>query len=76
MKPKRKATKGSVKRFFKKRSPLVRSASRIIKQLYGSNEERLGQFEMIEQSEAFQRKYPGLLGKDVAAIVRLQLSTF
>jgi len=51
-------------------------ASNIIKNLDGSNEEKLGQFEMIEQTEAFHKKYPGLVGKDVAAIVRLELSNF
>lgn len=43
-------------------------------QLYGSNEERLGQLEMIAKTEQFQAKYPGLIGKDVATIIKLQLS--
>ena len=51
-------------------------ASNIIKSLDGSDEEKLGQFEMIEQTEAFHKKYPGLVGKDVAEIIRLQLSKF
>jgi hypothetical protein len=51
-------------------------ASNIIKSLDGSNEEKLGQFEMVVKTEQFRRKYPGLMGKDVATIVRLQLSKF
>ena len=51
-------------------------ASNIIKSLDGTNEEKLGQFEMIEQTEAFHKKYPGFVGKDVAEIIRLQLSKF
>jgi hypothetical protein len=51
-------------------------ASNIIKNLDGSDEEKLGQFEMVVQTEQFQRKYPGLLGKDVATIVRLELTKF
>ena len=48
-------------------------ASNIIKKLEGSDEEKLGQFEIFIQTEEFRRKYPGLLGKDVATIVRMQL---
>ena len=64
------------KRFFRPSNPLLQTASNIIKKLEGTNEEKLGQFEMIEQTEAFRKKYPGLMGKDVATIVRLQLSKF
>jgi len=74
MKHKYKSKKRSVRRFFGKNNPLLRIANRIMKQLYGSNEEKLGQLGMIEQSEAFQKKYPGLVGKDIAAIIKLQLS--
>ena len=64
------------KRFFRPNNPLLQTASNIIKKLEGTNEEKLGQFEMIEQTEAFHKKYPGLMGKDVATIVRLELSKF
>ena len=62
------------KRFFGEDNRLLRTANRIISQLYGNNEERLAQFEMIAKSEQFQKKYPGLLAKDIAAIVRIELS--
>ena len=61
------------KRFFRPNNPLLRMASNIIKKLEGSDEEKLGQFEIFIQTEEFRRKYPGLLGKDVATIVRMQL---
>jgi len=61
------------KRFFRTNNPLLIEASKVMNQLYGSNEERLGQLEMVVQTEEFRRKYPGLIGKDVAAIVRSQL---
>jgi hypothetical protein len=64
------------KRFFRPSNPLLQMASNIIKSLDGSNEEKLGQFEMVVKTEQFRRKYPGLMGKDVATIVRLQLSKF
>jgi hypothetical protein len=64
------------KRFFRPNNPLLQIASNIIKSLDGSNEEKLGQFEMVVKTEQFQRKYPGLMGKDVATIVRLELSKF
>lgn len=64
------------KRFFRQSNPLLQQASSIIKQLDGTDEEKLGQFELVVKTEAFQRKYPGLLGKDVATIVRLQLSKY
>ena len=52
-------------------------AASIIKILDGAtNEEKLGQFEMIAHSESFQRRFPGLLGKDVATLIRLQLSKY
>ena len=62
------------KSFFGKDNRLIRTANRIISQLYGNNEERLAQFEMIAESEQFQKKYPGLLAKDIAAIVKIELS--
>ena len=62
------------KSFFGNDNRLIRAANRIISQLYGNNEERLAQFEMIAKSEQFQKKYPGLLAKDIAAIVRIELS--
>ena len=61
------------KRFFRANNPLLREATKVMNQLYGSNEERLGQLEMIIQTEEYNRKYPGLIGKDVASIVRSQL---
>ena len=61
------------KHFFRPNNPLLRMASNIIKKLEGSDEEKLGQFEILIQTEEFRRKYPGLLGKDVATIVRMQL---
>ena len=62
------------KSFFGKDNRLIHTANRIISQLYGNNEERLAQFEMIAESEQFQKKYPGLLAKDIASIVRIELS--
>jgi hypothetical protein len=62
------------KRFFGKDNRLIRTANKIISQLYGNNEERLAQFEMIAKSEQFQKKYPGFLAKDIASIVRIELS--
>ena len=64
------------KRFFRPSNPLLQTASNIIKKLEGTDKEKLEQFEMIEQTEAFHKKYPGLVGKDVAEIIRLQLSKF
>ena len=61
------------KRFFRKSNPLLRNANRIIKDLEGSNEERLGQFEMIERTPQFKEKYPELKGKDIAFLVKAQL---
>jgi hypothetical protein len=61
------------KRFFRTNNPLLREASKVMKQLYGSNEERLGQLEMVIQTKEFQKKYPGPIGEDVANIVRSQL---
>lgn len=61
------------KRFFRANNPLLVEASKVMNQLYGTNEERLGQLEMVVKTEAFQEKYPGLIGKDVATIVRSQL---
>lgn len=61
------------KRFFRANNPLLREATKVMNQLYGSNEERLGQLEMVIQTEEYNRKYPGLMGKDVASIVRSQL---
>ena len=64
------------KRFFRPNNPLLQTASNIIKKLEGSDEERLGQFEMVVQTEEFKRKYPGLLGKDVVSLVRMQLGKY
>ena len=64
------------KRFFRSNNPLLRDASTVINQLYGTNEEKLGQLEMLVKTETFQKRFPGLIGKDVAAIVRLELSKF
>ena len=64
----------SKKRFFRQSNRLLREASKVMKQLYGSNEERLGQLEMVVKTEQFRKKYPGFTGKDVATIIRLQLS--
>ena len=61
------------KRFFRANNPLLREATKVMNQLYRSNEERLGQLEMVIQTEEYNRKYPGLIGKDVASIVRSQL---
>ena len=61
------------KRFFRANNPLLREASKVMNQLYGSNEERLGQLEMVIQTEEFHRKYPGKTGEDVASIVMAQL---
>ena len=61
------------KRFFRKNNPLLRNANRIIKDLEGSDEERLGQFEMIERTTQFKEKYPELKGKDIAFLVKAQL---
>ena len=64
------------KRFFRKNNPLLVDAKKVMNALYGTNEEMLGQLEMVVQTEQFQRKFPGLLGKDVAFIIRQQLSRF
>lgn len=61
------------KKFFRKNNRLLRYATAVITQLYGTDEEKLGQFEMVVKTEAFRRKYPGLIGEDVATIVRMQL---
>jgi hypothetical protein len=61
------------KRFFRPNSPIIQTASNIIKNLEGSDEEKLGQFEMIVQTEEFHRKFSDLKRKDIAVIVRLQL---
>ena len=57
------------KRFFRPQNPLLRVADTIIQKLDGTTEEMLGQFEMIVQSENFQKRYPDLL----AFIVRQKL---
>jgi len=62
------------KRFFGQNNRVLRAASSIINQLYGNNEERLAQFEMIAKTEQFQKKYPGFLAKDIASIVKIELS--
>ena len=64
------------KKFFRKNNPLLVNAKKVMNTLYGTNEEKLGQLEMVIQTEQFQRKYPGLLGKDVAFIIRQQLSKY
>ena len=40
------------KRFFRPNNPLLRMASNIIKKLEGSDEEKLGQFEMLRRGTA------------------------
>ena len=62
------------KRFFRANNPLLREATKVMNQLYGSNEERLGQLDMVIQTEEYNRKYHGLIGKDVASIVRSQIN--
>jgi hypothetical protein len=65
------------KRFFGKDNLLLRSASRIIKGLEGTNEERLGQFEMIEQTPQFREEYPDeLKRKDISFLVKVQLGKY
>ncbi len=64
------------KRFFRPNNPLLQMAKSVIKNLDGTDEEMLGQFEMLVKTEQFKKKYPGLVGKDVATIVRLQLSKY
>ena len=64
------------KRFFRSNNPLLRDATAVMSRLYGTDEEKLGQLEMVVKTEAFQRKYPGLRGKDVAEIVRQQLCMY
>ena len=62
------------KRFFSKKNPLLRNANQIIKSLTGTNEERLGQFEMIEETSQFKEKYPNeLKRKDISFLVKSQL---
>ena len=61
------------KRFFRPNNRLLRMASSVINKLDGTNEEKLGQFEMIVNSEAFKKRFPGLIGEDVATIVRAEL---
>ena len=64
------------KRFFHVNKYLLTEASKVINQLYGSNVERLDQLKMIEKTELFQKKYPGVIGKDIAEIIRQELITF
>ena len=64
------------KRFFRNNNPLLVAATAVINKLYGTDEEKLGQLEMVIKTKTFQKKYPGLIGKDVAEIVRLRLSNF
>ncbi len=64
------------KSFFGKDNRLIHTANRIISQLYGNNEERLAQFEMIAKTEQFQAEYPGFLAKDIATIIKLELSDY
>jgi hypothetical protein len=62
------------KRFFRKNNPLLREANRIIECLFGTNEEKLGNFLMLEQSSYFKEKYPDeLKRKDIAYLVKAQL---
>lgn len=64
------------KSFFGKDNRLIRIANQIINKLEGNNEERLAQFEMIAKTEQFQAKYPGFLAKDIATIIKLELSDY
>lgn len=64
------------KSFFGKNNRLIRIANQIISNLEGNNEERLAQFEMIAKTEQFQAKYPGFLAKDIATIIKLELSDY
>ena len=65
------------KRFFRPNNRLLRMAASVINNLDGAtNEEKLGQFEIIVNSEPFQRKFPGILGKDVATIIRSELMDY
>ncbi len=65
------------KRFFRPSNRLIRMAASVINNLDGTtNEEKLGQFEIIVNSERFQRRFPGLLGKDVATIIRSELMDY
>lgn len=75
-KPKKFKQESYKKRFFRKNNPLLRSANRIIKSLDGNDEERLGQFEMIEQSSQFKEKYSALKAKDIAFLVKAQLGQY
>jgi hypothetical protein len=62
------------KRFFRPNNRLLRVASSIINNLEGAtNEEKLGQFEMVVHTEEFHKRYPGFIGEDVATIIRSEL---
>jgi hypothetical protein len=63
------------KRFFRKSNPLLRESNKIIKRLFGNNEEKLGQFEMIEQGPEYKKLYPDeLKRKDISRLVRAMLT--
>ena len=61
------------KRFFRQDNRLLRISSSIIKKFDGTNEEKLGQFEIFSQSEEFHKRYPHPLGEDISILIRLQL---
>jgi hypothetical protein len=58
---------------FSAKTRLLRISSSIIKKFDGTNEEKLGQFEIFSQSEEFQKRYPHPLGEDISILIRLQL---
>lgn len=69
------------KRFFRPNNSLIREAKKVIKQicgpdeenqLYGSDEEKLGQLEMVIKTTSFQRKHPGYHARDVETLIEMQ----
>ena len=72
--PKKFKREAERKRFFRKDNRLLRISSSIIKKFDGTNEEKLGQFEIFSHSGEFQKKYPDpKLREDLSNLVRLQL---
>ena len=66
--------KESYKKRFGK-NPLLKKASKLVDSLVGTNEEKLGQLELMIQSEDFKQRHPGFEAKDLATIARSMLTT-
>lgn len=56
--------------FCRVNNPILKKASKIVDNLVGSKEEKLGQLEMIVRSEDFKERHPGFEAQDLATIAR------